>query len=271
VLSAACLANREREYRRLYIGCAVIGAIFLFLTRSRTGTAALIGALFVFWMLVSYRYRLRTITIVLLSSGVLLVALVLIANDIIPVPWDFLLMGRGSKYAASLTGRVPLWDLLFRFAMEKPVFGYGFNSFMSPRHAMQVAAVLEFGINSAHSVYLDVLLGLGVVGLALFVSLVVTALLRAIRAFRVHRDPALAFFAAMIVFEMLSGLLDSTLVFPSPRLWTLLVLGYLAFRDTADENVAIGAMTDPAYAPYTAGRGSASETRGVLAAARARR
>jgi O-antigen ligase len=270
VLSAVCLATREREYRRVYIACAVAGMISLFLTRSRTGTAAMLGALFVFWMLTAYRYRMRTMTIALLSGGVLLVVLLLIANDVIPVPWNFVLMGRGMNNAASLSGRIPLWDLLFRFAMERPVFGYGFNSFMSPGNAMKVAAVLAFGINSAHSIYLDVLLGLGVVGVGLFLLVLVTAIVRGIRAFGVHRDPALAFFAVLIIFEMFAGLLDSTLLFPSPRLFTLLVLGYLAFRDTTDENVAVDAIPIDEDARYAAGWAGAGAARRVAGAAMAR-
>lgn len=273
VLSAVCLASREREYRRVYIACAAIGMVFLFLTRSRTGTAAMLGALSVYWMLTAYRYRMRTLTIALLFGGVLLMVLLLMANDVIPVPWNVLLMGRGLQNATSLTGRVPLWDLLFRFAMERPVLGYGFNSFMSPGNAMRVAAVIAFGINSAHSVYLDTLLGLGVVGVAFLVVVLVTAIVRAIRAFGVHRDPALAFFASLILFEMLSGLLDSTLLFPSPRFWTLLVLGYLAFRDTADENAAIGSAEmegDEYEAASWAGAAGARKVAGV-AMARARR
>lgn len=270
VLSAVCLATREREYRRVYIACAAIGLISLFLTRSRTGTAAMLGALFVFWMLTAYRFRMRTMTIVLLSSGVLFLVLLLMANDLIPVPWDVLLMGRGTKNAATLTGRIPLWELLFRFAMERPVFGYGYNSFMSPGNAMRVAAVIAFGLNSAHSIYLDTFLGLGVVGFGLLVPLLVFAVVRAIRAFGVHRDPALAFFAALIVFEMLAGLLDSTLLFPGPRFSTLLVLGYLAFRDTTDENVAVDAVPIDEATRYAAGWAGAGAARRVSGAAMAR-
>jgi O-antigen ligase len=270
VMSAVCLVTREKEYRRVYIACIAIGLISLFLTRSRTGAAAMLGALFVYWMLAAYRFRMRTMTIVLLSGGVLLLVLLLMANDVIPVPWNVLLMGRGMKNAASLTGRIPLWELLFRFAMERPVLGYGFNSFMSPGNAMRVAAVIAFGLNSAHSIYLDTFLGLGIVGVGLLIPLLVIAIVRAIRAFGVHRDPALAFFAALIVFEVLAGLLDSTLLFPGPRLLTFIVLGYLAFRDTTDENVAVDAIPIDESTRYAAGWAGAGAARRVSGASMAR-
>jgi exopolysaccharide production protein ExoQ len=270
IMSAVCLATREKEYRRVYIACIGIGLVFLFLTRSRTGTAAMLGALFVYWMLIAYRFRMRTITLVLLSGGVLLVVLLLMANDVIPVPWDVLLMGRGTKNAATLTGRIPLWELLFRFGMERPFLGYGYNSFMSPGNAMRVAAVIAFGLNSAHSIYLDTFLGLGAVGFGLLVLLFVTALVRGIRVFGVHRDPALAFFAVLIVFEMLSGLLDSTLLFPGPRLLTFIVLGYLAFRDTTEENVVVDAIPIEEGVRYGAAWAGAGAARRVSGAAMAR-
>jgi exopolysaccharide production protein ExoQ len=270
VMSAVCLLTREKEYRRVYIACIAIGLISLFLTRSRTGAAAMLGALFVYWMLVAYRFRMRTMTIVLLSGGVLLLVLLLMANDVIPVPWDVLLMGRGTKNAASLTGRIPLWELLFRFGMERPVFGYGYNSFMSPGNAMRVAAVIAFGLNSAHSIYLDTFLGLGVVGVVLFIPVLITAQIRGLRVFGMHRDPALAFFTVLIVFEMLGGLLDSTLLFPGPRLLTFVVLGYLAFRDTTEENVAVDSVPVEESARYAAAWAGAGAARRVSGAAMAR-
>lgn len=236
LLGALCLVDRMREHRRLLFGCLAFGALFLFFTRSRTGTAAALVAAFVYWYLTAHRYRLRAMTTVLLLGAALLIALMLILNQVIPMPWDVVLMGRGTTNAASLTGRIPLWDLLFSSAMQRPMLGYGFDSFMSPRHAAQVAAILAFGLNSAHSVYLDVLLGVGFIGLALFLAVMGLSIVRAVRSYRIVRDPVLAFFAALIVFELFSGTLDSTLIFPNPRFWTLLVIGYLAFRDPLEES-----------------------------------
>jgi len=140
--------------------------------------------------------------------------------------------------SCTLSGRIPLWEMLLQFAAQHPVLGYGYNSFMGPKHAAQIIAVIWWGFNSAHSAYIATLLDLGAIGLVVLIAVLGLSTRRAMSLFRVYRDPTIAFFAALLVLEILTGLLDATLVFPSPRMWTLLVIGYLAFRDPADESVA---------------------------------
>ncbi|HEX5409053.1 MAG TPA: O-antigen ligase family protein, partial [Gemmatimonadaceae bacterium] len=199
---------------------------------------------FIYWNLGAYRVRLRALTLVGILGFGLAVWLFLIVNHVVPAPWTLILMGRSSATAGTLTGRIPLWEMLLQFAAQHPVLGYGYNSFMGPKHAAQIIAVIWWGFNSAHSAYIATLLDLGAVGLTVLVVALGLSLRRAIVLFRVHRDPALAFFAALLVLEILTGLLDATLVFPSPRMWSLLVIGYLAFRDPADESYAQDAAPD---------------------------
>jgi O-antigen ligase len=63
---------------------------------------------------------------------------------------------------ATLTGRTGIWADLLPEALKKPLVGHGFGGFWTTK------ARLMFDITEAHSGYLDMLLGLGFVGLALF-------------------------------------------------------------------------------------------------------
>ena len=70
-----------------------------------------------------------------------------------------------------LTGRVPLWVSITRSVAEKPILGYGYSGywFVSESwatHAARFAWLPGF----AHNGYLDLLLDLGVVGLAVFLG-----------------------------------------------------------------------------------------------------
>jgi len=238
ILGAICMADCVRRHRRFFFGCAAFGIVFLLLTRSRTAAGTLLVAGFIYWNLGAYRVRLRALTLVGIAGFGLAVWLFLIVNHVVPAPWTLILMGRTSATAGTLTGRIPLWEMLLQFAAQHPVLGYGYNSFMGPKHAAQIIAVIWWGFNSAHSAYIATLLDLGAIGLVVLIAVLGLSTRRAMSLFRVYRDPTIAFFAALLVLEILTGLLDATLVFPSPRMWTLLVIGYLAFRDPADESVA---------------------------------
>jgi O-antigen ligase len=61
----------------------------------------------------------------------------------------------------TLTGRTEIWARLLPVAMQKPLLGGGFGGFWTPRTRD------VFRISGSHNGYLDVLIGLGFVGLAL--------------------------------------------------------------------------------------------------------
>src|SRR6185437_8873971 len=147
----------------------------------------------------AYRVRLRALTLVGIAGFGLAVWLFLIVNHVVPAPWTLILMGRTSATAGTLTGRIPLWEMLLQFAAQHPVLGYGYNSFMGPKHAAQIIAVIWWGFNSAHSAYIATLLDLGAIGLVVLIAVLVLSTRRAMSLFRVYRDPTIAFFAALLV------------------------------------------------------------------------
>ncbi len=82
--------------------------------------------------------------------------------------WVLALFNRNS----SLTGRVPLWGhLLSNYVAQSPLGGYGLNAFWhleSHRIAMQLAAGYPDPIVVSDNGFLDLLLNIGFVGIALF-------------------------------------------------------------------------------------------------------
>ncbi len=62
----------------------------------------------------------------------------------------------------TLTGRTEIWADLLPVALKKPWVGHGFGGFWTTK------ARVMFDISEAHSGYLDILLGLGFIGLVLF-------------------------------------------------------------------------------------------------------
>lgn len=66
---------------------------------------------------------------------------------------------------STLTGRTDIWASLLPDMMKDPVLGYGFGSFWTQ------ARNIQHGIGEAHNGYLEVLLGVGWVGLTLTIGL----------------------------------------------------------------------------------------------------
>jgi O-antigen ligase len=70
----------------------------------------------------------------------------------------------------TLTGRLPLWQALAPEIMRHPILGYGYAGFWidDSRTVQHVWRLAGWQAPDAHSSYLDILLQLGIVGLALY-------------------------------------------------------------------------------------------------------
>jgi exopolysaccharide production protein ExoQ len=82
------------------------------------------------------------------------------------------MVGRNS----TLTGRTDIWASLVPDVEKRPLLGYGFSSFWTPR-SRSTHIVAE-----AHNGYLEVWLGLGIVGLVITVVFILSCSFKAIKA-----------------------------------------------------------------------------------------
>jgi O-antigen ligase len=173
------------------------------------------------------------------TAGALL--FLLQANGVLGASGTALLLGREDSNLSTLTGRTDIWGFALQHAAERPILGYGYNSFWSPRHTAEVSAVVDWKISEGHSAYLDTLLNLGVVGLMLFVALLAAGMGAALWAHRRTRDPVLAVAAAILLFGALDGLLESAVVIPNLLSFvTLAILAALAVGCARASTVATG-------------------------------
>jgi exopolysaccharide production protein ExoQ len=265
VLGAVCLSKMRIERRQLFMIVAIVGFGLLILTRSRTAAGATLVALAAFAGVRSSPLRL---TAMLMSAGAVgLFALFLIQNRVLSTPWQVILMGRAegmNEITTTLSGRTQLWEYLWTFVVERPVLGYGFNSFMSPNRAGDMPALVAWGVGEAHSLYLEILLGTGFVGLSLFLVILVGSIGRAIRWVPRFRDPAFAFLVAYLVFVAVNGLLTAITMYPDPKFVGLLVFGYVLLRDPERELAEEGLVPDPHAGQFAAasGRGRLTQPHG---------
>ena len=80
----------------------------------------------------------------------------------------------------TLTGRTAIWDFVWRRIKERPWLGHGYQAYwnVDNEFTVNIKRTVGFPVTSAHQGLLDVLLGIGVVGLLVVLVMLGTAILR---------------------------------------------------------------------------------------------
>jgi O-antigen ligase len=212
-LSAVCLLAAGSRHKGLLIALLMFGAGLLILTKSRTACAALLGGLLALRCL---RPSPRVVGAGLVTAwGVGLLALLAVMAEV-----DFkegagvLLLGR-VEHVGTLTGRTELWPELMPFVEDRLIRGHGYGAFWSADRVEEVSSTVFWGLSSAHSVYLDAVLGFGLVGAGVLALIVLAGLVRAGRLYRATCDLGYALMFALLVYGLLDGIAESDFLAPS--------------------------------------------------------
>ncbi|WP_175414089.1 O-antigen ligase family protein [Agrococcus sp. SGAir0287] len=176
---AGCLAASRRL--RAWPAWVALPLVTLALTRSATvlaalGVVAVVAALVVAWR----RLPMRAFRWTLVAVGALAVAAVasvLVLRDVL-----LGLVGRDGD----LTGRTDIWAAVVAEWLRSPVVGTGWVGYWPPFAAPYDDLAVHDGVVylQAHSVVLDVLMQIGVVGLLAWLALQATTLVGAVRWLR---------------------------------------------------------------------------------------
>jgi O-antigen ligase len=186
---------------------------------SQSSIAALLLGLAV---LAAYRWSLRWTLYV--AGG--LVALALAIALAAPASWHLGLKGNGGSANNATTGRAKLVEGGLELFADRPLQGYGSGSFQKEYESRHRASV-ENATSASHTIPITVAAEQGIVGLALYVALLVVALLVLFRG--AGRSPPriaiAACFAALVLhtFAYADFLED-------PLTWTLLGIGVALSR-----------------------------------------
>ena len=192
-----------------------IGLTFLVLTKSRTSTAGVIAGLALLTLLHNRISSGPVLAGLFCLWGGLCVLLIAALADL--NPWaefkSILLMGR-TEQAESLTGRLPIWQEVWKYICERPLCGYGYDSFWTPEHIDRISNEVEWGVREAHSSYLEVWLNLGLIGLFLLVGLLCSSVVIAGWRYRSQHNPAAGLLCALGAYGLLNSFTESGLVMP---------------------------------------------------------
>jgi len=158
----------------------VVAVIFLLLTKSRMAVASTLFASGLYW----YRVFSGTKKALMVLGLAIAVSL---SYQALSDRWIFYAgevstLGRGEaakEQVRNLTGRLPLWKYCFERLEERPILGWGFNTFVSRGNLFDITRNVGWTPGSTHSSYLDALTGLGYLGGSVLMFFLLAALARA--------------------------------------------------------------------------------------------
>ena len=164
------------------------------------------------------------------------------------VGWLLPYLTRGSvETTMSLTGRVPLWQVLLPEVAQHPWLGVGFAAYWSPSNVYQIEQLVGFPAVSAHNGYLEELINTGIVGLAILLSFYLYGMVVGLRRARLG-DPlgwlAIVFVLYYLLLNVTNALMQQYLEIPS-----IIILAIFALM-----------ASKPARGPSTLTRGATGAT-----------
>lgn len=204
--------------RPIYI---LLSLFVIYMSQSRTGwivAASLILYVCVTKYLRRYQARDRLL-ITFASSGLAIVAVSAFVQYYTTIMF---LLGKDP----TLTGRTKIWTLALYSAMKRPLLGYGYHAFWNglQGESANISLADRWIVPAAHNGFLDLWLGLGLIGLALVMYSLVKAVRDSITCHRVGSSPAMEWYLCLVFVTVVSNIAELTLMVPNYLAWILYVL-----------------------------------------------
>lgn len=211
----ALLALSERRHRVLRTVMFLLCSTLLVLSKS--ATAIVVTTLML--ALLPLRKLLYLRTRQLLAATAILVPLMGAATFWAVESFDDIAQALGRT--SSLSGRIPLWQFVLKAIADRPICGYGFTAFWNSWDGERVSDAVnwENAVPHAHNGFLEIWLGLGIVGLALVVINLSRNVVFALRAARTHREVEYSWPLLLILFTFLYNLTENSLLVVNAIPW----------------------------------------------------
>ncbi|MEP9404004.1 O-antigen ligase family protein [Sphingomonas silueang] len=221
------LFDAKRIPTLLRIAVIVAAGYFLFRTQSKTSAGMLGIAMLVGWMFQTLSRRLRSYLIPIVTIVTCFVWVMTTAYlDVLEVNY---------LEPSAFTGRGQIWAVLVRYATANPIYGAGFGSFWniggnSPVYSYGSGFALL--VTVGHNGYLDLLVTVGLPGLALIVfAAIVWPMWRLLTSNRIVPARG-AMLVAMLLFCMGHNITESSL-FERDALVGVMMMFVVAFTQFA--------------------------------------
>ncbi|MEM6330602.1 MAG: O-antigen ligase family protein [Planctomycetota bacterium] len=244
------------EHRKKWLIILVAAVVVILLTKSRTSLATFlcgVGMVFFAGRPVRRLVLPAALACTVLAAGCL--AFAVGGRAINKRAANITSLGREDQSSA-LTGRLPLWSLLMKESAGRHLQGAGFGAFWNVRQTERVGDKLLWYPRHAHSAYVETVLNIGVIGLAITLVLALTTLSKSFWLVNATGAVEYRIFAGIVTAGLINGLAEAAFVMPRD----LAIFTGLAV-------VSVGyASTSPAYAAVTPRAGPPPQRRPAPAA-----
>jgi len=176
-----------------------------FLTRTRAGTASLIAAgAGQFALTVPVPNQVGATVLAALVVGLGLLGAAFLGVDLPLMLVHTVNLGR-EESAGDISGRAGVWTGLLPYILARPVTGYGYESFWSETH-LRAIGEQNWGVPDAHNGYINLALGVGMVGSAVYSLILFASVVTAFRRRHSGREREYIFAIGVLVTTMFNSL-----------------------------------------------------------------
>jgi O-antigen ligase len=142
----------------------------------------------------------------------------------------------------TLTGRTVIWSQLLISVWKQPWTGYGYGAFWGAGEGwaafMRIYGAMHFTAAYAHSGYIDVLLQLGAVGLALILAMVAKATYTGLRELGGNQGARVEWCCAIVFVSVIYNVDEVTFAAAKALPWIMLLLACLNLYSVQQEEQA---------------------------------
>lgn len=218
---AVGLAARTDPSRRMRRGGLLLvlsGAAGVLLSTSATSLLAALTAAATFRVVPAITRR-RGIERLAMVFGLMVLTVLLIGG--LALSYGAILEALGKD--PTLTGRVQLWQSVDPEIARRPVLGFGYGAFWSEGNATawRIWEALGWQAPHAHNGYRDLMLGVGLVGLVLFVIVTARGLSQGLALCTEAPGEAWTLPVSFITISLVLNLTESTILMQNDLMWVL--------------------------------------------------
>jgi O-antigen ligase len=221
-LGALCFALQAlgaRRYRAVHLIMFFLCCSLMLLSRSATAVVIsfLMLALLPFRKMLSLPTR-RLFPLLGIGCAVVSVIAIWTAENL-----DGILKTLGRT--SSLTGRVPLWEYVTKEIAARPIQGWGFQAFWGSWEGERVSDSVgwDVAVPHAHNGFLEVWLGIGVIGLVILLIGIARNMRSALRIARDSSDIDQAWPLILLIFTVFYNLTENSFLAVNSLMWMIFV------------------------------------------------
>lgn len=206
--------RKRRKILRLMTGALFVAALFcLLMTKSRTAIA---GVFFIVGLTWASRKSLGT-NLVVGGIGLLLMLTLSYTIVVTGVGRDVgqtANLGRDDSQGA-FNGRLPIWEICLRQLGNQSLIGCGYDGFWTGERIEDVSWELGWDISSAHSEFIELILGLGLIGVLLYAAVQFSAIGRFWYRYRKLGYGGDGLIMGMLLIGLIQGFMETGFLHPS--------------------------------------------------------